>query len=127
MDYVYVFVGMFVSVIALFKRDLLVQKRSFKIVLALAIVLFVVALLLHRVDSTPSLSGALLTPLLSLLLFRLCRSAFLRLYNREPRDTWFNWTKGMGADRTFNIVYFGSSIWLELLAMGTMIEVSKIG
>lgn len=128
MDYIYVFGGMFVSIIALFKRDLLIQKRSFWIILLVSIMLFLAGLVLPLTKAaSDSPCGALLSPLLSLALFRVCRRLFLRCYQKEPRDTWFNWAEHMGADRLFNIVYFGSSIWLELLAIGGMMKLARAG
>jgi hypothetical protein len=119
---------MFVTIIALFDRDILIQKRSFRIILALSIIMFLAGVLLHLIGETASsLAGALFTPLLSLLIFRFCRRVFLKRYQREPRDTWFKWANGLGADRFFNIVYFASSIWLELLAMGTTMHMARSG
>jgi hypothetical protein len=127
MDYIYVFAGMFVTIVALFNRNLLIEKRSFRVIFVISIMLFLAGLLLHLAQqSSDSSSGALLTPLLSLVLFRLCRRAFLRRYEKEPRDTWFNWARHMGTDRLFNIVYFASSIWLELLAIGGMMKLARI-
>jgi len=127
MDYVYVFTGMFMSVIALFERDLLIQKRSFRMILGVSITLFLAGLLLHFTSAWDSSCGALLTPLFSVVVFRICRRGFLRRYKQEPKDTWLNWTENMGAHRLFNIVYFGSSLLFELLAMGGMMKLAKVG
>ena len=128
MDLVYVFSGMFVSIIALFERSLLVRKRSFSIILGVSIMLFLAAIVLHLTESAwDSFSGALLTPLFSVVVFRICRRCFLKRYKQEPKDTWFNWAENMGAHRVFNIVYFGSSILFELLAMGGMMKLAKLG
>ena len=106
-------IGGLVFAIGIFKRDLLVRRDSFNIVLGLSIILSLAGLTLHFVTpgGCPG-SGALLSPLLSLGLFRLCPGMFLVRFKREPRDTWLNWESGMGADRVFNIVYFVSAGWL---------------
>jgi hypothetical protein len=128
MDYVYVFVGMFVSIIALFKRELLVQKASFRIVLGISVALFLVGFLVHFVETDPtSFCGALLTPLLSLGLYRFSRRLFLQRVRHEPKDTYLNWAPGLAAGRLFNIFYFGSAVWIELLTLGGMIELAKAG
>jgi hypothetical protein len=119
---------MFTTGIAALKRELLIQKRSFRIVLALTTVLFLGGVLLHLLGATAnSLAGALLTPLPSLLIFRIGRRIFIRRYKREPADTSFNWANGLTADRFFNILYFISSVWLELLMMGITINLARAG
>lgn len=70
---------------------------------------------------------ALLAPLLSLGLYRICQRLFLSRVRHEPKDTYLNWAPGLAADRLFNIIYFGSAIWIELLAMGGMMELAKAG
>jgi len=128
MDYLYVFGGMFVSVIALFKRELLIKKESFTIILVLSIVVFFVGVVLHFTERDPNSScGALLTPLMSLGLYHLCRKGFLRRFEREPRDTFLDWQSGLAADRLFNIAYFASAFWLELLTAGGMMKLAKAG
>lgn len=128
MDYFYVFGGMFVGIIAFFKREMLIRKEDFKIIFGVSIALFFAGLILHSTEAdADSFSGALLTPLVSLGLYRLCRRVFLKRFKREPTDTFFNWESGLASDRLFNIVYFGSSIWVELLAIGGMMKLAKAG
>jgi hypothetical protein len=128
MDYIYVFGGMFVSIIALFNRELLVQKTSFRIILGISVALFAAGLLLHFIEADPkSFCGALLTPLLSLGLYLICRRLFLSRVRHEPKDTYLDWAPGVAADRLFNIIYFGSAVWIELLTMGAMMELTKVG
>lgn len=128
MDAFYFSIGGFVWVIALFKRELLVEKEGFRIILGVSITLFLAGLILHfTVAGQQSGAGALLAPLLSLGMFRLCRRLFLKRFNREPRDTWLNWSEGMGADRVFNIVYFVSTLWLLMFTTIGMMELAKVG
>jgi len=128
MDYLYVFAGMFVSIVVLFKRELLIQKVSFWIIFGFSVALFLGGIVLHIVGADPnSFCGALLTPLLSLALFRFCRRFFVRRIGHEPTDTYLNWSPGLGADRLFNIVYFGLAICIELVSMGAMMELAKAG
>ena len=100
-------IGGFVWAIALFKRELLIRKESFRVILATSAVLFVIGLALHFSKAVGNAYyGALLSPLLSLALFRLFRKSFLRRYSREPMDIFLRWEKGLDEDRIFNIVYF---------------------
>jgi hypothetical protein len=128
MEYLYILAGMFVSIIAFLKRELLVKQTSFRIILGVSAALFVAGSVLHFIDPDPySPCGALLAPLLSLGVYRLYRKLFLLRAQHEPKDTSLNWAAGLGADRIFNIAYFGSAIWIELLTMGAMMELAKAG
>jgi hypothetical protein len=128
MDYFYIFTGLFVQIIAFLKRELLIQKESFKIILGISVVLFFVGLALHFTEvGRESSCGALLVPIMSLGLYCLCRKAFLRRFKREPKDTYLNWEGGLGADRLFNVVYFVSSQLLLMLSIIGAMELAKAG
>jgi hypothetical protein len=123
MDYIYVAIGGFVIYIALMKRELLIQKRSFRIILLLSITLFLAGLvdvafyLVGR--GRHFVSGALLCPLITLAQYRLSRRVFLKYVKREPKDTFFIWSgKDLGKDRLFNILYFVLAFWILGLTIG---------
>jgi hypothetical protein len=79
--------------------------------------LFLVGLTFHfTVIGRDSGSAALLTPLLSLLAFRLLRKLFIMRFEHEPRDTFFDWNTGLGWDRLFNIVYVALTYCLLMLS-----------
>jgi hypothetical protein len=128
MDVIYLPIGGLVFTIAWFRMDLLIHEKSFRLILGVSVALFFIGLILHFTNATRySASGALLTPLLSLVLFRLCRKTFLRLYKHEPRDTLLNWEPGLGADRLFNIVYFVLALFLFILVPHGMKHLAKVG
>src|SRR5437660_3307125 len=84
MDYLYIPVGMFVIFIAFLNRDLLARRRTFVLILVISIVLFLTGIVLHFIErDSDSSSGALLTPLVTLALYRLCRRLFLRKADHE--------------------------------------------
>src|SRR5262249_36334615 len=89
----YVFIGGFVIYTAIMKRELLVQKRSFRIILLVSVVLFLVGLVdvaLYLLGvGRYFVSGALLCPLITLAQYRLSRKVFLKYVKREPKDTFF--------------------------------------
>lgn len=127
-DYVYVFIGLFVMGIDLFKRELLIRKDSFRLVFLVSFILFLTGLMLHFTDvGRYSSSGALLGPLISLALFRLYRKWFVKRFNREPKDTSFNWESGLFWDRLFNIVFGVSGTLLIMLMAALMYELAKVG
>lgn len=99
--------GGLVFVIGIFKRELLVQRKSFTVILVISVVLFLAGLVLHfAYNGIYPGSGALLSPLVSLTLYRWFSSIFAATYRRQPVDTWLDWREGMGPDRIFNILYF---------------------
>ena len=128
MAIIYIAVGTFVTLIFLIKRELLIEKESFRIILGASILLFIIGAVLHFIDPGPyELSSVLLCPLPSLLLFRLLRKLFVKWFKHEPRDTFNNWEAGLGEDRIFNIVYGTLAFILLILAISSMRALIKVG
>lgn len=128
MDPFYFVIGGFVIFIFIFKMEMLVRKESFRIILGISFLLFLIGLVLHFTEAgRSSLSGALLCPLLSLGLFRLLRRVFLRWFKHEPRDTLFNWNLGLDEDRIFNILYFAMAMLLWMVVPFGMEQLAKVG
>ena len=117
MDYLYFVVGGFVILIALFKRELLVQVPSSKVILLISTILFCIGVILQFTEvGKGTLSGFLLCPLITLLQYWLSRNLFLKWVGREPKDTAFVYSgEGIGKDRLFNLLYFIPAFWLMML------------
>jgi hypothetical protein len=128
MDIIFIAVGMFVSYIFLSRRELLIEKKSFRFILGVSILLFVLGVTLHfTAVGRFYASEVLLCPLPSLLLFRLLRKLFIKLFKHEPQDTFLNWKDGLGEDRVFNIVYGVLSFLLMMLAFNITKALTKAG
>lgn len=132
MDYVYLAIGGFVVYTFLMKRELLIQKRSFRIILLVSVILFLAGLM----DMTLYLaggkryfvSGALLCPLITLAQYWLSRRVFLKYVKREPKDTFFIWSgKDLGKDRLFNVLYFVPAFWILIFVIGGVERLALIG
>jgi len=132
MDYVYLAIGGFVVYTFLMKRELLIQKRSFRIILLVSVVLFLAGLM----DVTLYLSGgeryfvsgALLCPLITLAQYHLSRKVFLKYVKREPRDTFFVWVgEDLGKDRLFNVLYFTLAFAILIFIIGGGERLATIG
>jgi hypothetical protein len=107
----YFVLGGFVIAIALFKRELLFEQESHRILLGIAGAMFVAGAVLVFGEFHPnSLAGSLMSPLVSITLFWVMRKLFRWQFDRDPRDTFLKWKPGMAADRLFNIVYFASAL-----------------
>jgi hypothetical protein len=129
MDIIYIAAGQFVNLIFLFRRELLIEKESFKLILGASIILFVLGVVLHFTGDAGrySTSGALLSPLPSLALYRFFHKLFVKWFKHEPRDTFFNWETGLGEDRIFNIAYGVLSSLFTLFAMSGMKSLTEAG
>lgn len=128
MDYIYIPIGMFVSILVLWKRELLVERTSFRLILGVSMILFITGVVLHWTDADrESSSGALLTPLVSLGLYRLLHRVFLHRFRRDPRDTYLDWTSGMAVDRLFNIAYFSLSFLICMMLTIGSIKLARAG
>jgi hypothetical protein len=124
MKFVTIVIGACVVYAIFFRRELLIEERSFKIFLVLSIILFLLGLVtialyfmgFQKILSPP---GALLCPLITLAQFRLSRRVFLKYVGREPKDTSFVWsTKGLGPDILFNLLYFIPAFWILIFVSG---------
>ena len=127
-NFLLIIVGLFVPGVVLFKRELLLERRPFLIVLAASVLLFIAGLMFHFTGAARhSASGALLAPLISLGFYCFSRRIFVKLVMHEPKDTADDWTPGKVEDRLFNIVYFTASFLLAALLASGMQELAKRG
>ena len=125
---VYVLAGLLVPIIAMFRRELLVEQNTSRIILIASAILFVAGLFLHFTDiGRESPSGALLAPLFSYGLFKSLRKIFLRRFRREPMDTYLDMRSNLHWDRAFNVVFFTLSAWLVMISMIAMNALAKAG
>lgn len=96
-----------VLTITFFRRELVIERESRKIILGISLAMFVGAVFASIfMRSTPILFPSLMNPLVSLGLFFLMRKAFIRWKHREPIDTSLDWRSGLAADRLFNVLFF---------------------
>jgi len=111
--------GMFIVVIFLLKVNWLVEKYSFRIVLSLTVALFMIGIVSMFVNPTIRIMpNYLVVPLISLLLFRLCRWIFILYLKREPCnpfDLVYDMTPGLFWDRLFTISYFVTVAMLMII------------
>jgi len=132
MKYIYFVIGGFVIYTFLLKRELLVQKISFRVILSASIILFLVGLvdlaLFFMDKGRYFVSGALMCPLITLAQYRLCRRVFLKYVKREPKETFLVYSgKDLGKDRIFNILYFAIAFLTIGIIMGGIERLVAIG
>jgi hypothetical protein len=116
MDIVWFATAYSVLIVTFFRRQLLIERESRKIIFAISLALFMAAVVASLfMCSTPTLFPSLMNPLVSLGLFLLMRKMFFRWKHREPIDTSLDWRSGLAADRLFNVLYFTLGTFLMFL------------
>ena len=116
MNIIWLAIAALVLGIAFFGRELLIEHKSRKIIFSVSLALFAAAIFLSIfMRNTPTLFPSLMNPMVSLGLFLLMRKLFVRWKRREPIDTFFDWRRGLAADRWFNIMYFTLGTFLLIL------------
>lgn len=116
MDILWFATAFSVLAITFFRRELLIESGSRKIIFGISLALFVAAVLASIfMRSTPTLFPSLMNPLVSFGLFLLMRKLFVRWKHREAIDTSLDWRSGLAADRLFNVLYFALGTFLMFL------------
>jgi hypothetical protein len=108
-----IFIGLSILLVPIYKRELLIKKDSFKIILMISIISFLAALLFDLSNFDQKYWGvlSLYFPLYIVLSYRLIRKIFVRINKREPIDTAFDFKDiTPWSDRLFNILYFTQAI-----------------
>jgi hypothetical protein len=112
------FIGMSIIMIPLYKRDLLINKKSFYTILSISIISFFAAILIDQYELDKKYWGllSLYFPIYIVLSYRIFTYIFVLIKKREPIDTAFDF-KGITpwSDRIFNIFYFTQSVLVPFL------------
>jgi len=102
-----ILIGFSYFIILLIHRNLFVEKKSFKILLLIAIIFSTLANFLHFYLSLPNAVVILNAPLICLITYRLSYEAYLKVFNKPPMSPFeltFNFNDGLIKDRIFNFV-----------------------
>ena len=122
-NFYFLLLGWFVLGVFVFKRELLISKNGFKLILSISAVLFTIGLFCHiAFPGTKSASGALLLPLMHLILYRASLFAFETLFHRTPKDTAGDWGSGLFWDRCFNVGFVALATVSFVLVIKVMRE-----
>jgi hypothetical protein len=123
-----ILVGISILIIPLHRRELLVQKNSFKLILSISIAIFIIGVCLDifNIDSKYWGFYSFYFPLFIVLFYRVLRIAFLIIMKREPIDTAFD-LRGVTPwiDRIFNILYFTLAIIIPMLYLALRLKNTK--
>lgn len=109
LGFIIILIGMFGLAIFMYKRDLFIRPKAFRVILLICLIMLALAYILPQFDTfkkTPI--NVFKLPIITLLLYRIARGLFKKAFNREPKDTFWmiHWEKGIGKDTVFNVVFF---------------------
>src|ERR1700733_1206305 len=116
MSIICVILGLNVYVIFLYKREWLLQTRSFLTLLTFNCLLFIVGhMLINHAVGNRNLVAALKIPAPQQLLFGGLLIIYRGMFNRDPEDTWHSMDWKKMKDGTFNFIFWSSSVIPTLL------------
>lgn len=109
LGFIIILIGVFVLAIFMYKRELLINPKAFRIILIISLIMFALAYIMPQFDAfknTPV--NVFKLPIITLLLYRVARGLFRKAFNREPKDTFWmiHWETGIGKDTVFNVLFF---------------------
>jgi|SRR5690554_23594 len=102
MDFILVLIGLAIFFIFLFKREILVQKKSALYVAAVCIILVLTGVILLHFDI--KIGKILIIPFVQYVLYRFLYFIFIKIYKREPKDTWWTMDLSLMTDGIFNFI-----------------------
>jgi hypothetical protein len=121
-DFIFILFGMNTLIVFLFKREWLLEKNTFLLLLAANIFLFIAGYILEAkqmIGGNPKLVLALKMPLLSQLLFICMVICFRKIYKRNPVDTFWTMDKKLMKDGVFNFVFWVVGVLLPTILVFT--------
>jgi hypothetical protein len=108
------FAGLFIQIVFMLKREWLLRKPSFLIILILTLVLLGIScVLIYAKLGNPKIARLLAMPLPSFGTFVLMKYLFLKIYNRNPVDTFWSMDFREMPDGIFNFLFWVLSILLS--------------
>jgi hypothetical protein len=106
MNLLFTTLGLNVLLIFFLKRDWLLNNKSFLILIALNLVLFILGFILqHEAIGDPKFVVLLKIPLIYQLLFFAMATIFRKIYHRDPVDTFWSMDRHLMRDGIFNFVF----------------------
>lgn len=118
MNILLLLIGLNPMYIFLFRRELLIEKKSFLILTVINIALFISSYILEFILTTNvEYIAALRMPVLSLGVFKILSLIYFRLYNTSPLDTFWSMDARLFKDGVFNLLFWilGAALPLFLI------------
>jgi len=122
MDFAYIALGLNTLAVFLYKREWLLKKKPFTILLAVNILLLILGYIFqYNLIGNPNMVVALKMPLLSQLIFISLVTIFRKAYNRDPVDTFWTMDISLMKDGIFNFTFWVTAILLPSILVFTKV------
>ncbi len=122
MDFAYIALGLNTLAVFLYKREWLLKKKPFTILLAINILLLILGYIFqYNLIGNPNMVVALKMPLLSQLIFISLVTIFRKVYNRDPVDTFWTMDISLMKDGIFNFTFWVTAILLPSILVFTKV------
>ena len=115
MDIFFVTISMSIHAIFIWRRKLLFEKRSFVILFGLSSIFFFLSYILLQLNiGNPKMIVLTRVPMLALIFFFLLRTAYFRIYNKNPVDTFWSMDIKLMKDGIFNFLFWVTGLLLPI-------------
>jgi hypothetical protein len=122
MDFAYIALGLNTLAVFLYKREWLLKKKPFTILLAVNILLLILGYIFqYNLIGNPNMVVALKMPLLSQLIFISLVTIFRKVYNRDPVNTFWTMDISLMKDGIFNFTFWVTAILLPSILVFTKV------
>lgn len=122
MDFAYIALGLNTLAVFLYKREWLLKKKPYTILLAINILLLILGYIFqYNLIGNPNMVVALKIPLLSQLIFISLVTIFRKVYNRDPVDTFWTMDISLMKDGIFNFTFWVTAILLPSILVFTKV------
>lgn len=116
MDFIFIYIGLLVNAILLFKRNWLLQRHLFNYLFLINTILFISAYILQYFFAGISDSVLFLKiPVLSQMIFKAHLIIFRSLYKRDPKDTFWSNDLSLMKDGLFNFLFWVLGNFIPIL------------
>lgn len=102
MDIILVLIGLAVFFIFLFKREILIQKKSAIYFTTICVILALIGIILLYFNIKIGIN--LTIPFVQYTLYRFSHFIFVKIYKREPKDTWWTMDLSLMTDGIYNFI-----------------------
>jgi hypothetical protein len=111
LGFIIIGIGGFGLVIFMYKRELFINPKAFRVILIISLIMLVLSYILPQFDAfknTPV--NVFKLPIITLLLYRIQRGFFKIAFDREPKNTFWmmHLEKDIWQDTVFNLLFFFS-------------------
>lgn len=115
MTLLFTLVGMSVHGIFMFKREILFDRRTFRILLLISFLIFCLFFLVKELTTNIKGVEMLLVPFLALLVFWVMANCYRGIFRQDAKDTYHSMDLKLMKDGIFNFLFWVIGLMLPIL------------